>query len=73
MGRNNFCGTFVFLGVASYLNSTIIKGIHARQRRDIFPPAKRNATDLITELNIFNFVSLFIYFAFPNCLSGILD
>ena len=46
MGRNNFCGTFVFLGVASYLNSTIIKGIHARQRRDIFPPAKINATDL---------------------------
>ena len=40
MGSNTFCGTFVFVGVAYYPNSTIIKGTHARQRRDTFPPRK---------------------------------
>ena len=41
MGNNNFCGTFVFVGVAGYLNSTNIKVIHARQRRGT-PPRRKN-------------------------------
>ena len=68
LGRNNFFCTFVFLGVASYLNSTIIKGIHARQRRDTFPPSKRYAWCLNYWIKNYSFCLFVHLFRFSQLL-----